>query len=159
MSKTKTKSSALATLTGVDPRVRMKEVRAMVALAHKQGARIDLMGFKGDDIARSQIAIQDLLSKEQAKHSAARGHIVEQKSIICAVTMMTQIIAESATENLLRDQDKLAHLSNINADMEQECNRLSESWHQTQIALDEALSKLSAAMQTVKTMAEGTNLA
>jgi len=158
MSKTATKSSEL-TLTSVDPRVRMKEVRALVANAHKQGCRIDLMDFTGDDIARSQIALQDLLTKEQTKHAKARGHIVDQKDIIWAVTMMSQMVADSATENLLRDQDKFAHLSNINADMEQECNRLSEGWHQTQIALDETLSKLAAAMQTVKTMAEGTNLA
>lgn len=107
MSKTKTQSKAL-TLPTVDPRVRMKEVRALVAKAHKQGQRIDLMGFEGDDIARSQIALQDLLSNEQKRHAKARGHIVDQKKTIQIIGEMMAFISDHSTERLLRDQERMA---------------------------------------------------
>jgi hypothetical protein len=110
MSKTKTQSKALA-LPQVDPRVRMKEVRDAVAAAHKNNQRIDLMGFKGDDIARSQIALQDLLTDEQARHKRARGHIVEQKEILMALAEMIAFMGNHATERLVRDQEKLGRLA------------------------------------------------
>lgn len=56
-------------------RRRMKEVRTMVARAVKNGKRVDLMGFEGTDIARSQIALQDLLSKAQERHQKATNHL------------------------------------------------------------------------------------
>ena len=108
MSKTQTKSM---TVVDVNPRVRMKEVRRQVAAAHKQGKRIDLMGFTGDDIARSQIALQDLLSKEQEKHARARGHIVDQKEIIGIISEMSQFISNHSMDRLLRDQNRMADLS------------------------------------------------
>lgn len=108
MSKTKTKSM---TVVDVNPRVRMKEVRRMVAAAHKQGNRIDLMGLTGDDIARSQIALQDLLSKEQEKHARARGHIVDQKLFIDNIIEMSNTISNHSLERLLTDQDRMADLA------------------------------------------------
>lgn len=108
MSKTQTKSM---TIVDVNPRVRMKEVRRQVAAAHKQGKRIDLMGFTGDDIARSQIALQDLLSKEQEKHARARGHIVDQKKIIGIISEISQFVANHSLERLLTDQDRMADLA------------------------------------------------
>lgn len=108
MSKTQTKSM---TVVDVNPRVRMKEIRRQVAAAHKQGKRIDLMGFTGDDIARSQIALQDLLTKEQEKHSKARNHIVNQKIIITILTEMSQFISNHSAERLLRDQQHMTDLA------------------------------------------------
>lgn len=108
MSKIQTKSM---TVVDVNPRVRMKEVRRQVAAAHKQGKRIDLMGFTGDDIARSQIALQDLLSKEQEKHARARDHIVSQKEIIGIITEMSQFISNHSVERLLQDQQRMADLA------------------------------------------------
>ena len=110
MSKTKTKSKEL-TLAQVDPGVRMKEVRAAVAHAHKQGKRVDLMGFTGDDIARSQIALQDLLTKEQEKHSKARDHIVEHKEAIQALGEMMAFIGGHSTQRLLNDQERMGQLT------------------------------------------------
>lgn len=115
MSKTQTKSTDLE-LTPVQEsqsykRLRMSDVRQIVAASHKQGKRIDLMGFSGDDIARSQIALQDLLSKEQEKHAKARGHIVDMKDIIITLGELMNFIGESSIERMIKDQEKLGNLT------------------------------------------------
>jgi len=127
MSKTQTKSM---TLVDVDPRVRMKEVRRMVAAAHKQGKRIDLMGFTGDDIARSQIALQDLLDREKERHARARDHIVEQKEVILIIAQMTALISNSSIETLLRYQDE-------KVDLVQAVGRKNALLQQAEIAISE----------------------
>ena len=83
MSKTKKAERTAVTTTDESQsykRQRMLEVRQMVAKAVKNNTRVDLMGFTGTDIARSQIALQDLLSKEQEKHAKAGDHIVSLKT-------------------------------------------------------------------------------
>lgn len=115
MSKTKTKTEmALVSETAESSsykRQRMLDVRRMVAKAVKQGRRVDQLGLTGTDIARSQIALQDLLDREKERHARARSHIVDQKEIIEIITVMSMLISESATESLLRDQDRIAELA------------------------------------------------
>jgi len=60
---------------------RMKEVRTMVARAHKQGKRVDQMGFEGTDIPRAMIALQDLLAKSEDRHRRATQHIASASQI------------------------------------------------------------------------------
>lgn len=158
MSKTKTKSHEL-TLAGVDPRVRMKEVRSMVALAHKQNVRVDLMEFTGDDVARSQIALQDLLSKEQAKHSAARKHIIDRNEAISSIAEMTTFLAHQSLISKAKTSQVIQKLEEETKALSQERCRMVTLLQQRDEELEDAMVKLAAAMQTIKTMAEGTNLA
>lgn len=154
MSKTQTKTKSM-TIVDVDPRVRMKEVRRQVAAAHKQGKRIDLMGFTGDDIARSQIALQDLLSKEQEKHQRARGHIVDQKEIIYAITQMSMMISDHATESLLRDQGDKADLGQA-LRKERNLHALANAAVKELLTENEQLTAdLEAAMNSLRTALNG----
>lgn len=81
MTKTKTQVTEL-TISEESPsykRKRMLEVRHIVAKAVKNGQRVDQLGFTGSDIARSQIALQDLLDKERKKRARASQHILALK--------------------------------------------------------------------------------
>lgn len=153
MSKTQTKSM---TVVDVDPRVCMKEVRRMVAAAHKQGKRIDLMDFTGDDIARSQIALQDLLSKEQEKHARARDYIVRQKKIIEIISEMSIVVSNHATENLLRDQDRIADLA-TSLRKEQELHGLANAAVAELLAENQRLTgEVEDTMNTLRVALSGT---
>jgi hypothetical protein len=139
MSSTKTKSQSIALVdTAEDPRVRMKEVRAMVKLAHKQNIRVDLMDFNRPDTARSQIALQDMLAKEQEKHAKARGLIINLKMVIQEI-MLSQIMVVGENgrmeSNTRRDresirvlEDDLTEANDLNdqmrADLESTMNSL-----------------------------------
>lgn len=88
-------------------RRRMKEVRTMVARAVKQGKRVDLMGFEGTDIARSQIALQDLLSKAQERHQKATNHLA-------AANEMGKVLADiftHAANDMMECQQTISELS------------------------------------------------
>lgn len=133
MSKTQTKSRALTSVASTEEspsykRQRMKEVRALVARAVVNNQRVDLMGFEGTDIARSQIALQDLLSKEQEKHSRARGHIMNLKedTMFLAEIMEVSVTGMMITIGGLADQvESKQHMLNNAHD---ECHRLAVGW-------------------------------
>jgi hypothetical protein len=81
-----TKTTAIATRsdplsTSVDPRVRMKEVRANVAVYLKGDtfglAHLGEMPNNMEDARRVIIAVQDLLETEKRKHGKATNHICE----------------------------------------------------------------------------------
>lgn len=86
---------------------RMKEVRTMVARAHKQGKRIDQMGFEGTDIPRAMIALQDLLTKAQERHRKATGHIAFAQNMGEAVSF----IMNHTTNDLMEQQIKISQLT------------------------------------------------
>lgn len=88
-------------------RKRMKEVRSMVAHAVKQNVRVDLMDFEGTDIARSQIALQDLLSKSQERHRQATNHVENSAHM----NMMYQLLFDEMTFNTLTQQARIAELA------------------------------------------------
>lgn len=88
-------------------RERMKEVRTIVARAVKHNKRIDLMEFTGSDIARSQIALQDLLTKSQERHKKAT-------ELVASNNQMGLHIADAmndASDWLIRDQERIGELS------------------------------------------------
>jgi hypothetical protein len=107
------------TFVNANPRTRMKEIRNMVAKAHKQGQRIDLMGFTGDDIARSQIALQDLLTKEQMKHAKAREHILDYKEVTDTLAEVILDLNVYKTTILANYQDEIKSLKE---QLDKECN-------------------------------------
>jgi len=86
---------------------RMKEVRTMVARAHKQGKRIDQMGFEGTDIPRAMIALQDLLAKSKERHRKATQHIAFANNMGEAFAF----IMDHATATTLEQQARIAELS------------------------------------------------
>jgi hypothetical protein len=88
-------------------RQRMKEVRTMVARAVKQNKRIDLMGFTGSDIARSQIALQDLLSKSQERHKKATERLASTNQLGLAIAD----VIDSAADKIVSDQERISELS------------------------------------------------
>ena len=88
------------------------------------------MGFTGDDIARSQIALQDLLDREKERHARARDHIVEQKEVILIIAQMTALISNSSIETLLRYQDE-------KVDLVQAVGRKNALLQQAEIAISE----------------------
>ncbi|ACL81293.1 hypothetical protein [Silicibacter phage DSS3phi2] len=131
MTKTNTKLTEVIT-TEESPsykRQRMLEVRQIVANAVKNNQRVDQLGFTGTDIARSQIALQDLLDKERQKHSRARHHILNLKDdtmFLSDVMQMTQtgmmmIISDLSAKVL--HQDKMLNAAH------DECFRLASGWH------------------------------
>lgn len=86
---------------------RMKEVRTMVARAHKQGKRIDQMGFEGTDIPRAMIALQDLLTKTQERHRKATQHI----SFANQMGQFFAVIMDEATSATMEQQARISELS------------------------------------------------
>jgi len=109
MTKAKTNLTSVIT-TEESPsykRKRMKEVRTMVASAHKQGKRIDQMDFEGTDIPRAMIALQDLLTKTQERHRKATQHIafVKQMDEFFAAIM------DEATASIMEQQAHIGELS------------------------------------------------
>lgn len=154
---TKTKTQTEIALTEESPsykRKRMLEVRQMVANAVKNNQRVDQLGFTGSDIARSQIALQDLLDKERQKHSRARHHILNLKDeslFLSDIMNMTQqdmmmVIGELSNKVLQQDQQlQSAH---------DECHRLASGWqdaiksqYQTQTENAALKTTLKAAMR------------
>lgn len=109
-------------------RQRMLEVRQIVANAVKNNQRVDQLGFTGTDIARSQIALQDLLDKERQKHSRASHHILNLKNdtmFLSDVMQMTQtgmmmIISDLSAK--VSDQDKMLNAAH------DEYHRMSYDW-------------------------------
>lgn len=112
-------------------RQRMLEVRQIVANAVKNNQRVDQLGFTGTDIARSQIALQDLLDKERQKHSRARHHILNLKDetmFLSDIMQMTQtgmmmIISDLSAK--VQHQDKMLNAAH------DECHRLASGWQDT----------------------------
>jgi len=104
-------------------RNRMLEVRFMVAKAVKNNDRVDLMDFEGTDIARSQIALQDLLTKEQEKHAKARGHIMD---FISHENSMANTQRDLLFDNLVSNAQQFFIGQRLKVVME-ECNRLSSA--------------------------------
>ena len=90
---------------------RMKEVRTMVARAHKQGKRIDQMGFEGTDIPRAMIALQDLLTKTQERHQKATKHIALGVELIYHMQKFYDAIVDGATLSTMEQQARISELS------------------------------------------------
>ena len=163
---TKNKKQSTEVTQLVDPRAAMKLVRSEVKKAMADNHRVDEMGYSGRDIARSQIALQDMLTKEQLKRRKAEGHIIELKSILDTLSILSAMVINDSTNNLLRDQTRITELSSeineMSSDMKAlyEVNyRLLQDWQESMTNHDVTLDKLAAAMQTIKTMAEGTDRA
>ena len=163
---TKNKKQSTEVTQLVDPRAAMKLVRSEVKNAVAGNHRVDEMGYTDRDVARSQIALQDMLTKEQVKRRKAEGHIIELKSILDILSILSTMVTNDSTNRLLRDQTRITELSSeineMSSDMKalyEENHRLSQGWQESMANHDVTLDKLAAAMQTIKTMAEGTDLA
>ncbi|AWY09379.1 hypothetical protein vBRpoPV13_22 [Ruegeria phage vB_RpoP-V13] len=121
---------------------RMKEVRTMVARAHKQGKRIDQMGFEGTDIPRAMIALQDLLTKTQERHKKATEHIAFAQNMGEAVSF----IMNHQTSTLLEMQMKIGQLS-----MELSVqNQHLQAAHEHNIALHQENLKLQNTVEVLR---------
>ena len=86
---------------------RMKEVRTMVARAHKQSKRVDQMGFEGTDIPRAMIALQDLLAKSEERHRKATQHIAFDNHMGNALAF----IMDHAAQITIEQQERIGELS------------------------------------------------
>lgn len=131
-------------------RQRMLEVRQIVANAVKNNQRVDQLGFTGTDIARSQIALQDLLDKERQKHSRARHHILNLKNetmFLSDIMQMTQtgmmmIISDLSAK--IQHQDKMLNAAH------DECHRLASGWQDTMKSKYEIETQNAALKTTLK---------
>jgi hypothetical protein len=160
----KTKSKAASTEVSVtavseDPRAAMKLVRKEVKQAVKLNHRVDQMGYNGPDIARSQIALQDMLTHEQEKRRKAEEHIVNMKDMLEAVCETADFVITESTDRLRIQQEKVAQLSKANRNWEAEADQMAENWRDTATKLEACEVKLAAAMQTIKTMSEAVDFA
>ncbi len=90
-------------------RQRMKEVRTIVARAVKQNKRVDQIGFTGSDIVRSQIALQDLLSKSQERHKKATERLASTNQWGLAIAD----VIENAADKMIRDQERIGTLNKL----------------------------------------------
>lgn len=127
MTKTNVKLTEIVT-TEESPsykRKRMLEVRQIVANAVKNGQRVDQLGFTGTDVARSQIALQDLLDKERQKHSRARHHILNLKGETMAVYDIMDITQAGMTMMLSAMSSKIIEQQHIIDAAHGECHRLA----------------------------------
>lgn len=109
MTKTKPQLTEITT-TEESPslkRQRMKEVRTIVARAVKQNKRVDQIGFTGSDIARSQIALQDLLSKSQERHKKATERLASFNQMDLTITK----VINYATKKIITKQERIGELS------------------------------------------------
>jgi len=102
-----TKTKTQLTTVDEDPRVRMREIRSLVAKAVKEDRRIDLMEFNDRDTARVIIALQDQLRDTQTRHRKASNHIAAIKEMV----NMFDLIMEQATETLVSNQERTGELS------------------------------------------------
>lgn len=134
----KTKSQELVVVeeTNEYKKKRMREVRQMVAKAVANNQRVDLMGFEGSDIARSQIALQDLLTKEREKHTRARGHIINMKDetfMLATFLSLTTEAVTTLTQQMIQDDHVIRAMEGDN-------QRLADGWQKT-IEEKDALSR------------------
>jgi len=134
-----TKTSTVTSMVPIEEspsfkRQRMKEVRTMVARAHKQGKRIDQMGFEGTDIPRAMIALQDLLSKTQERHRKASQHISMANHIGEGVAMILDFAA------------------NTQVDMQARIGELSMALHNEQMSHAQTFERLQEHMAAVRVL-------
>lgn len=132
-SKTKTKPTAVAQLPATEEskdfkRKRMLQVRREVANAVKNGKRVDLMGYEGTDIARSQIALQDLLDSERKSHAKARGHIIALKDASMMVANILEHTIIGFTDEIDRMTEDQVATSRMLDNAHDECHRLATGW-------------------------------
>ena len=124
---------------------RMKEVRTMVARAHKQGKRIDQMGFEGTDIPRAMIALQDLLTKTQERHRKATQHIAFANQMGEALAFIMDHAAETTLEQTARIADLSTALYNERMDHAQTASMLQEA-HRNKHDIENDLHAVKRAM-------------
>lgn len=108
-------------------RGRMLEVRKAVAKAVKKDKRVDLMNFSGTDIARSQIALQDLLMREKEKHKKASSHIVSLKRDYDFLSLLLTRCLDTVTAMVEENANQQKLLNNAH----DECHRLATGWETT----------------------------
>lgn len=150
MPKTKSKQSTteVAIAAQVDPRAAMKLVRSEVKNAVKHNHRVDLMGYNGPDIARSQIALQDLLTKEQERHAKARDHIIEQKNMITVMEYVIDVNSRSDGEDI----DKLSKKSQY---YQEKAQRLSDDLRESTDRNAQLQMELEVTMNTLRVALNG----
>lgn len=90
------------TQTQVDPRVRMKEIRSLVKdhVTGKNKANVEYLGqlqLAPEDMTRIVIALQDMVTKERAKHIRCRDHLLKTNDVI---QDMGQIIAQLTIDSI-----------------------------------------------------------
>lgn len=130
--KTKSQDLVIVDETNEYKKQRMLEVRSIVAKAVLNNQRVDLLGFEGSDIARSQIALQDLLTKEREKHARARGHILDGKDELDFTGFMVENMAhmiDLMSEALLDQTQRIVK-------MDQELKELYDRFYQVQSERD-----------------------
>ena len=137
-------------------RQRMLEVRQIVANAVKNNQRVDQLGFTGTDIARSQIALQDLLDKERQKHSRARHHILNLKNANMFLSndmQMTQtgmmMVISDLSDKVLQ-QDKMLNAAH------DEYHRMSYDWLDTKKKQYQMQDEYAALKNTLKVVMRDT---
>lgn len=94
------------TQTPLDPRVRMKEIRSLVKdhVTGKNKANVDYLGqlqLEPEDMTRMVIALQDMVTKERAKHVRCRDHLLEADDTI---QNMGHIIAQLTIDSIQMQQ-------------------------------------------------------
>jgi hypothetical protein len=109
-------------------RKRMLEVRQIVANAVKKNQRVDQLGFTGTDIARSQIALQDLLDKEREKHSRARHYILNLKDDTMLLSDTMQMTQTSMMMLISDLSGKVLHQEKMLNTAHEDCRRLISDW-------------------------------
>ena len=107
---------------------RMKEVRTMVARAHKKGKRIDQMGFEGTDIPRAMIALQDLLANSEQRHRKATQHVAFCNQMSEAFAYMMNHAGVTAMEQKFRIGELSSALYNERTSHAQTSTRLHQMY-------------------------------
>lgn len=151
----------------VDPRVRMKEIRAYVK-NYIGGSNPDGLAHLGeypknmDDAVRMIIALQDQLENTMGRHKKASDHVhnlMQMSELTCTMLMDSMFQGFETSERLcaqrdaaleLHEKECMAHMETRHqlAEMNSHASELQQRWQTT-------LTQLDAAMMTLKTSLNG----
>lgn len=138
MPKTQIKTN-LTVVDQEDPRVRMREIRSIVANALKKNQRIDLMKFSDCDRTRVIVALQDEVMKARDRHNRATKHICNARQDLDFIMPVVQMTLE--LQNMALDK--------MNQKLEVQAQRIEDA-HENNIALYRENEDLKAAIRILR---------
>lgn len=125
MAKTQQKTD-LTLVDQEDPRVRMREIRSIVANALKTNQRLDLMTFSERDRTRVIVALQDEVMKARERHNRATKHICNARQDMELIMPVIEMSIELQGLALHKVSDELEIQSQRLEEAQEDCITLAQ---------------------------------
>lgn len=136
----------------VNPRVRMKEIRSLIAGAIKDGNRIDKMSFNKADTARVMIALQDANEESIQAHNRATKHVMDTKQKLIFIANLSTMTIEDATAKAAMQQSNIISLSKQCENFSNNLKDANQDVFELQKLLTTTEEQLSSALTTLQTV-------